>query len=1651
MRKPSRWFLVAIAIMALAVGSQDLLAQQAGSVFGERFANVFAPESRTYYSLQTMQGQQFGGQQPYTGLGASHYLGSIDDAVTLFNGQLLINNNGNPAGTFGAQQRWMTVLPVLNTSILGAGLYFDFSQSRYDNLFQQANVNLELFTQSAWVGRVNGYFPMGQNHTATGPAVNQGAGAGQASLIGTTLYLGGISQQPTDVALIGSDFELGRKFFDYRMEAYGGYYNWSGPVAGFANGVKGGIRGFITDNLSGNVNVSNDPFFGTSVYGGVTFTFGGSGGRRPLSFQNLMTQPVQRSQQVAIGNFTRSVNTMVVAHDKATGNTLHTYFVQAGGSGIGTQADPSSIASVLANPDFGNGSTIVLLGNNGNITTPIVLTKDGQQVIGGEATGIANIDFSQALGAPPGTDVLHLTGLGGTPILAPTSGNAVTLTNNNTIAGFTIDGTGGLTGGIFGNPGSTGTLVNNMTIQNVSGTGVKIGPSTGTKVSNTTFSGNSTDIKLDAANTQITNVNSTGATNGAISLGVGGDITGNTLISNVTITGAGGFGGILLNNSQSGSTTTLSNIHISNGTGTSSGVTVTNSQSGSIYTMTNVNILNVGGNGYTLNSSSGTFNLGNVQVTNATGSGLSVTNSAAAVTAGTVTVNGAGTGLAFGTNTGGSFTATGATNLTNITGTGVDLRGATGTYNFANLNVGFSGAGKGLDFSNSNVLFTSNNTSITGDGTTAGSAAIDLSGSLNPNGTNSATANIKLADAAGQTATISGVSTGVLMGNVADGSAGSNFVYGNQTPKSSGSSISAFGYSLDSSHLTSTGPLVQGQYNFLGVGLTGNTTFPTLGATYLFVSENGLGSNSGKDPGNAMSAAQLITQDGTPSSLNNTTIVFVNDGNNVAMGASTLTLGNNTVLDTFGGGRNFGNGTIVPVNVNIDTLTGVTYSDPLGNGAATVTGTGTQVITLGNGDTVQNLTIDGGTSNIYGSSINGANINHNTLQNSSGYSVNLLTSMGSIQIQNNTITPTTTGGGISTTDNGVAPPLMLQLDNNTITSGSSLAMNIAGSALNSTIVTSMSDVTASSPWNAGAGGVLFNRVTFDASGAALSGTTVNAGNWNIGAQGGGALGGDGLRFNAPTGNLSFGTLNIYNTTDINHTKATGLYVDTTAATPHTTFNLSNTDGTIATQNGQAMYLDPLAVNLTFSSVSVNGSATTEAGATGMALTGVTGTVTVNGGTLGAGGPLGLAAINVDNSALTGTSSVTLNLNHMKVFGQSVSDGIFLNGQSSSVPIVLNLNSTQVIGGNGGGGGGGTSYGGGAGIQPTNATITLDANSTSTGGFGGKNNNAGGGAGIGGSGNGSSTLNSINFGTGVQIINNGTVAQTISRNTIVTGVTGGRGGDGGAGGGAGIGGGGDFAGGSGGGSGGASMSGSGKVNGGNGGNASINTATAGGGGGAGIGGGGGGASDSINPGSNGGSATGATLTGTGTATGGASGGASGGFGDGGSGAGVGGGGGGGGAASAGKPNAQRGGNGGSGNNATNSGTATAGSTITIFSQGGGGAGAGVGGGGGGGGSGKPAQAGTGGSGGSGNNATNSGTATGGGGGVPLGDGGGGVGGGAGGGGAGAGGGGGGGGQTTGSSGGTGTGAANTGTATGGTGGGGNAGNGSKAGNGGAGGT
>ncbi|MCC6755990.1 MAG: hypothetical protein IT199_06425, partial [Solirubrobacterales bacterium] len=671
---------------------------------------------------------------------------------------------------------------------------------------------------------------------------------------------------------------------------------------------------------------------------------------------------------------------------------------------------------------------------------------------------------------------------------------------------------------------------------------------------------------------------------------------------------------------------------------------------------------------------------------------LAMFDSTAAVTAGTLTVNGAATGLMFGNNPGASFTATGATNLSNITGTGVDLQGGAGTYSFADLNVGITGASTGLDFRNANVLFTAASTTITGDGT-AGSIAVDLSGSLNPNGANSAVASIQLANAAGQTAIINNVATGVLLGNILDGSAGANFIYGNQTPLNSGSQINVIGggLTLDTTNLVSTNTLTQGQYNFVGVGFTGLASFQESN-DLLFVGSTSSGADNGATPQDRISIAELLALDANPSNLDGKRIVLVNDngGAGLDLGANTLTLGDSTILDSFGNGNTISAGSGVPVNVIVDTIASpLVYSDP--NGAATLTNDGSlNVVTLGNGDTIQNLILVGGTNTIFGSGIAGANINNNVISGSSLAAISLNNTTGVIGLTQNAIsgtgtdgielinagtvtvsggtingtggdgiqstdtnltatglniggTGTISGDGISisnnigahtvdvsnntirssdhaifSSDGGPGGQLVLTLDGNTLESTGGFAMMLASAGSDATIVKSMNGGTVIG--NGTGPGVFSSGVTFDASGTALTGTQVDAGDWTIGTAANRVLA-MGLALYDPTGDLKFGTLNI--ASDF----GTGLIVDTTSS--GTTFNLATAAGTVDTTNGDALFLDTFSAAMTLTAVN-----STNGGTHGATLDTVGGTISI--GSLNVTGASGSGLLINNSSGLTST-------------------------------------------------------------------------------------------------------------------------------------------------------------------------------------------------------------------------------------------------------------------------------------------------------------------------------------------------------------------------------------------------------------------------------
>ena len=1182
------------AVIVLMTGSQALFAQdavvpnEAEPIRRERFANVFDPNSRTYFSLQGTEGKDFGGTQPFASLGATHYTGDIDSAVTLYTGQFMMNYNainGIPAGSLGAQQRWMTQLPGLNNTILGAGLYVDFTQSRYDNLFQQINLNFELMTESAWVTRFNAYLPVGQNEASTGIGTVAGGPSGQLSVVGTTVGTGGINRQWQDVALMGTDLELGRKFFNYRMEAYAGYYNWNGPLAGFTNGVKGGVRGYITNNLSGNVNISHDQFFGTNVYGGLTYFFGGPGGNRPMSFQNLMTLPAQRLQQVSISNFVRDTSNFQALHDVNSGDELHMYFVKEAGAGTGTQTNPSNVNSVLADTNFGNGSAMVLLDANGNITSPIALTHDRQQIIGGGSTGTADVDFSVALGQAPGTSIVHLSALGGRPVLAPgVAGNAVTLTNQNIVSGFTIDGTGGLTNGISGNPGATDTLINDMTIQNVAGTGIRIQPSTNTTISNVTFLNNGQDILLNAANSTITNISSTNAVNGSINLGGGvGDITGTTLISNVTITNSGG-NAILLNNAQNGSVTSLTDVTVGGGTGT--GLQVTNSQTGSIYNLTNVNILNVGGNGMLLTNSNGTFNVDSVSSISNTGSpAFGINGGAINVNyGGTIQQGNAASALLV---TGGH---TGTANFTNVmnsittsNGDGLQFDGANGTYNLTGK-IQMNGGDAGIDIFNSNGTFVFNNPLINN---TASGMGVKIVGDMsNAPITTFNGLNITTTSNTGFFVTSGGLTTVNGTANVTS---------------STGTALD-----LQSTPLAAVFTNVTSTFS-ADAGININNASGTFGVS-------GIANISGT-VGNGIQIANSATLTSTIQSVNLSNIGSDAADNGVTLSsAGTVSILGGTIDSTQGDG-------IHSTNTDL-TATGLTIG-----GVVAVGDDGIQIINTG--------------------------------------------SQRNVNISNNTITGSTTA--ITTSDAGVASELLLSMNNNTLRSVAfgTRALNVTGSNFNSTIINSMTDNTIVAS-GGGGGGAFFTGVTFDASGRSLSGTQVNAGNWTIGTTGS-RVQGDGLHFDAPTGDLAFGSLNIANN------GGTGLFVNT--QTLGTTFSLSNTSGTVDTTNGAAIFLDPLTTNLTFSTVN-----STNSGTNGITLDSVAGSVN-------------LGTVNVTNATNNGvdvansTAAVTIGT-------------VNVNGATTGINLLNNSGGSFTVTGIGASGAGGT-------IQNVTDRGVLSVNTVST--------------------------------------------------------------------------------------------------------------------------------------------------------------------------------------------------------------------------------------------------------------------------------------------------------------------------------------------------
>ncbi|MES0180233.1 hypothetical protein NKJ86_16750 [Mesorhizobium sp. M0025] len=352
------------------------------------------------------------------------------------------------------------------------------------------------------------------------------------------------------------------------------------------------------------------------------------------------------------------------------------YFVGASATGDGSGRDQNNLATlataeaaavatdilVLVN----DGGTITAAGSNGNDTLALAT---GEQV-----RGFGNGNINLALTVPStiqlasnSISIIDQTPNGAATLTTSAGNNVITLgASGNIIDGFILNGSpAGAARGVKDNGAGAGnTVISNMTISNFATQGIEITPSNSTTINNVTFSGNASDVWLNASNTTITNVTSTGATGIAFKLD---NTTGTTTLTNVNITTAATGTGIAFGGaSGTGGTIAGTNVDISGG----SGLSVTGGNAVISFDGAS-SIISTSGAAATISTrAGGSFTFAGSVIANGAASGISISGATAANTV--------------------SFTGTvdlGTT--TPMTGTAVAINnGATAsTVSFANLDI----------------------------------------------------------------------------------------------------------------------------------------------------------------------------------------------------------------------------------------------------------------------------------------------------------------------------------------------------------------------------------------------------------------------------------------------------------------------------------------------------------------------------------------------------------------------------------------------------------------------------------------------------------------------------------------------------------------------------------------------------------------------------------------------------------------------------------------------------------------------------------------------------------------------------------------------------------------------------------------------------
>ena len=357
------------------------------------------------------------GRDPYSHFGMTKYL-SMPNGVIFLSGEGFITQNARGGATALLHTR-----QLLGEGLLGTGISYSVHESMADGIFEQSAVHVEMFPSDEWSFRANAYVPTGNRSQQI---FNSGPIPGLPGFAGNNIAVPTVTTTMSEAAMRGYELEAARKLGVWAAEVFGTYYRYFGRNGGpNTEGARVGLRGYVSRRLSANVNVSDDPLFGTNVFGGFTWNFGGGAALAPSNIRDKLTIPVERHRQIVLNNAANMIPGIVTVTNGGIPITVTHVQQGAGGANIGTFEDPFNTNGVLPTQP----TQIVYVHSGGTYVNGYTLDTDQRALAeGGFSPHIINTDQFGPTFLPPGN--------GG--FIRPTINGTITAANGSEISNFAM-------------------------------------------------------------------------------------------------------------------------------------------------------------------------------------------------------------------------------------------------------------------------------------------------------------------------------------------------------------------------------------------------------------------------------------------------------------------------------------------------------------------------------------------------------------------------------------------------------------------------------------------------------------------------------------------------------------------------------------------------------------------------------------------------------------------------------------------------------------------------------------------------------------------------------------------------------------------------------------------------------------------------------------------------------------------------------------------------------------------------------------------------------------------------------------------------------------------------------------------------------------